>query len=124
MEEGELFAIETFGSTGRGYVNEDMECSHYMMKPGAETMTLRSDKAQQLLRHIAKTYGTLAFCRKWLDRDGFDRHLLNLNHLCEHGAVNKYPPLCDTRGSYTAQFEHTILLKPTAKEILSKGEDY
>lgn len=30
MEEGELYAIETFGSTGKGWVNEDMECSHYM----------------------------------------------------------------------------------------------
>ena len=30
MEEGEFYAIETFGSTGRGYVLEDMECSHYM----------------------------------------------------------------------------------------------
>lgn len=30
MEEGELFAIETFGSTGKGYVREDLECSHYM----------------------------------------------------------------------------------------------
>ncbi len=28
MEEGEVFAIETFGSTGRGYVVEDMECRH------------------------------------------------------------------------------------------------
>ena len=26
MEEGEMFAIETFGSTGRGVVIEDMEC--------------------------------------------------------------------------------------------------
>lgn len=26
MEEGELFAIETFGSTGRGYCIEDMVC--------------------------------------------------------------------------------------------------
>lgn len=95
-----------------------------MMQPNAETMPLRSDKAQQLLKHIAKTYSTLAFCRKWLDRDGFDRHLLQLNHLCEQGAVNKYPPLCDIKGCYTAQFEHTILLKPTAKEILSKGDDY
>ena len=25
MEEGEIFAIETFGSTGRGYVVEDLE---------------------------------------------------------------------------------------------------
>jgi methionyl aminopeptidase len=30
MEEGELYAIETFGSTGKGVVHEDLECSHYM----------------------------------------------------------------------------------------------
>lgn len=124
MEEGELFAIETFGSTGRGFVQEDMECSHYMMVPGGETRQVRSDRAQQLLKHINKTYSTLAFARKWLDRDGFDKHLLNLNQLVESGAVNKYPPLCDVKGCYTAQLEHTILLKPTAKEILSKGNDY
>ena len=29
MEEGEFFAIETFGSTGKGHVHEDLECSHY-----------------------------------------------------------------------------------------------
>ncbi|ESL08400.1 methionine aminopeptidase 2 [Trypanosoma rangeli SC58] len=124
MAEGELFAIETFGSTGRGVVQEDMECSHYMMVPGGEKKQVRSDKAQQLLKHINKTYGTLAFSRKWLDRDGHDRHLLNLNQLVDAGAINKYPPLCDVKGCYTAQYEHTILLKPTAKEILSKGDDY
>lgn len=124
MEEGEVFAIETFGSTGRGFVNEDLECSHYMMVPGAEVMQLRSEKAQQLLKHIHKSYKTLAFCRKWLDRDGYDRHLMNLNRLVDEGAVNKYPPLVDIKGSYTAQFEHTIYLGPTAKEILSKGNDY
>jgi methionyl aminopeptidase len=29
MEEGEYFAIETFGSTGNGYVTESGDCSHY-----------------------------------------------------------------------------------------------
>lgn len=29
MEEGEYYAIETFGSTGKGYVIESGECSHY-----------------------------------------------------------------------------------------------
>ena len=28
MEEGELYAIETFGSTGKGVVHEDMECRY------------------------------------------------------------------------------------------------
>ena len=35
-----------------------------------------------------------------------------------------YPPLCDIRGSYTAQLEHTILLRPTCKEVISRGDDY
>ena len=30
MEEGEQYAIETFGSTGKGVVYEDLDCSHYM----------------------------------------------------------------------------------------------
>lgn len=30
MEENEFYAIETFGSTGKGYVHDDMDCSHYM----------------------------------------------------------------------------------------------
>lgn len=27
MEEGEIFAVETFGSTGKGYVRDDVRCS-------------------------------------------------------------------------------------------------
>ena len=30
MEENEFYAIETFGSSGKGWVHDDMECSHYM----------------------------------------------------------------------------------------------
>jgi len=35
-----------------------------------------------------------------------------------------YPPLVDVKGCYTAQYEHTILLRPTRKEVLSRGDDY
>jgi methionyl aminopeptidase len=41
MEEGEFYAIETFGSTGKGWVNEDLECSHYMKNPDAARVPLR-----------------------------------------------------------------------------------
>lgn len=30
FQENEYYAIETFGSTGKGFVHDDMECSHYM----------------------------------------------------------------------------------------------
>ena len=124
MEEGEFYAIETFGSTGKGYVHEDMETSHYMKDFSAGHIPLRVAKAKSLLNVINKNFGTLAFCRRYLDRLGETQYLLALKNLCETGVVNPYPPLCDVKGSYTAQFEHTLVLKPTCKEILSKGDDY
>lgn len=70
MEEGELYAIETFGSTGKGLISEDGDCSHYMKSFEAQPVPLRHPKAKSLLRHISETYSTLAFCRRWLDRAG------------------------------------------------------
>uniref|UniRef100_K3ZFD7 Peptidase M24 domain-containing protein n=1 Tax=Setaria italica TaxID=4555 RepID=K3ZFD7_SETIT len=101
--EGEFYAIETFGSTGRGVVNEDLECSHYMKN------------FDQLLGTINNNFGTLAFCRRYLDRLGETKYLLALKNLCEAGIV---------QGSYVSQYEHTILLRPTCKEVISRGEDY
>ena len=40
-QEGDFFAIETFGSTGKGVVHEDMECSHYMKNYEAGHIPLR-----------------------------------------------------------------------------------
>ena len=91
---------------------------------------------QKLLQHITKTFGTLAFCRRWLERpDGGsftangnggkqEKYLAALKNLCDVGLVTPYPPLCDVRGSYVAQYEHTLILRPTCKEVLSRGEDF
>eukprot|EP01114_Cavostelium_apophysatum_P009659 TRINITY_DN2288_c0_g1_i1.p2 TRINITY_DN2288_c0_g1~~TRINITY_DN2288_c0_g1_i1.p2 ORF type:complete len:463 (-),score=141.48 TRINITY_DN2288_c0_g1_i1:2035-3423(-) len=124
MEEGEFFAIETFGSTGRGHVNEDLECSHYAKKFDAGHVPLRMASSKSLYNYINKTFDTLPFCRRWLDRGGQEKYLMALKNLCEAGAVEPYPPLCDTKGSYVAQYEHTIYLRPTCKEVLSRGDDY
>nr|AMO02519.1 methionine aminopeptidase 2 [Tityus serrulatus] len=124
MEEGEFYAIETFGSTGKGYVHDDMEVSHYMKNFDAGHIPLRLARSKQLLNVINQHFGTLAFCRRWLDRLGQTKYLMALKDLCDKGIVDSYPPLSDIKGSYTAQFEHTILLRPTCKEIVSRGEDY
>ena len=124
MEEGEFFAIETFGSTGKGYVHDDMECSHYMKNFNAGHVPLRLPKAKELLGLIDRNFGTLPFCRRYIDRLGCKNYLMGLKNLCDAGLVDPYPPLCDIKGCYTAQFEHTLVLKPTGKEILSRGDDY
>jgi methionyl aminopeptidase len=81
MEEGEVYAIETFGTTGKGYVMDQPDCSHYMKDFDAPRVPLRNPKAKGLLNFINKNYGTLAFCKRWLERDGFDRYLIPLKQL-------------------------------------------
>ncbi|RIA87916.1 peptidase M24, structural domain-containing protein [Glomus cerebriforme] len=124
MEEGECFAIETFGSTGKGYVHEDGECSHYAKRHDVGHVPLRVAKAKSLLNTINKNFGTLPFCRRYLDRIGETKYALALKNLVDSGIVESYPPLVDNKGSYTAQFEHTLILRPTCKEVLSRGDDY
>lgn len=95
MEEGEIFAIETFGSTGKGYVRDDvmfprlpsswsslpkqMETSHYAKKSDVPNVPLRVSSARTLLNTITKNFGTLPFCRRYLDRLGHDKYLLGVS---------------------------------------------
>ncbi|XP_075217387.1 methionine aminopeptidase 2-like [Lycorma delicatula] len=124
MEENEFYAIETFGSTGRGQVHNDMDVSHYMKNFDAGYIPLRLGSSRSLLNTINTHFGTLAFCKRWLDRVGCTKYQMALKYLCEKDIVEAYPPLCDIKGCYTAQFEHTIVLRPTCKEVISRGTDY
>lgn len=124
MEENEFYAIETFGSTGRGMVHDDMDCSHYMKNFDTPFVPLRLQSSKQLLGQINKNFGTLAFCKRWLDRAGATKYQMALKDLCDKGVVEAYPPLCDVKGCYTAQYEHTIMLRPSCKEVVSRGTDY
>lgn len=168
-------------------------------------INLRLARSKGLLNVISKNFGTLAFCRRWIDRLGETKYLMSLKDLCDkvfiyenksfscfdildtlkmskmclfyiqwlahfyvmsvcypgwklmmmmtytlykkmqetlcteqrhfvvgmcflmviyQGIVNAYPPLCDIRGCFTAQWEHTLLLRPTCKEVVSRGDDY
>ncbi len=113
----------------------------------ADHSPCRTKGAKQLFGVIEKNFGTLAFCRRWLDRLGEERYIMSLKQLCDVGLVVRarvcvcvcvgevhsltrthtqtaYPPLCDTKGCFTAQYEHTILLHPSSKEVLTRGDDY
>jgi methionyl aminopeptidase len=66
MEEGEFYAIETFGSTGKGVVTDDGDTGIFMLAyddPGLQSKmrSLRNGDAIRLLKHIQRTYSTLAF---------------------------------------------------------------
>eukprot|EP00258_Populus_trichocarpa_P028156 XP_024444175.1 methionine aminopeptidase 2B isoform X4 [Populus trichocarpa] len=122
----ESYEVEINGKVfqGKGYVREDLECSHYTKDFDVGHIPLRLPRAKQLLATINKNFSTLAFCRRYLDRLGETKYLMALKNLCDSGIVQPLPPLCDVKGSYVSQFEHTILLRPTCKEVISRGDDY
>lgn len=86
--------------------------------------SLRVKSSRALLHAIEEHFGTLAFCRRWLDDIGQTRHLMALKNLVDNGIVQQYPPLTDIRGSFVSQMEHTLILRPTCKEVVSRGPDY
>jgi methionyl aminopeptidase len=124
MEEGDVFAIETFGSTGKGYTRDDVGIYGYGRNENARATGLHHASAKSLLKTIDENFGTLVFSRRYLERIGVKSYHLGMRSLVTNGIVEAYAPLIDSPGSYVAQFEHTVLLRPNCKEIISRGDDY
>ncbi|CZT11752.1 probable Methionine aminopeptidase 2 homolog NFIA_034070 [Rhynchosporium graminicola] len=125
MEEGDIFAIETFGSTGKGYTRDDGTAVYgYGRDEYASTANLRSSSAKSLLKIIDANFGTIVFNRRYLERLGVNHYHLGLRELVNQCIVETCGQLADVNSSYTAQFEHTILLQSGGKEVISRGDDY
>jgi methionyl aminopeptidase len=142
MEEGDVFAIETFGSTGRAYLHDDTGVYGYGRNEHARATGLHHASARSLLKTIDENFGTLVFSRRYLEHLGAKSYHLGMRSLISNGIVQMYEPLVDIKGSYVAQFEHvsitcsddrfiadqdfsqTVLLRPNCKEVISRGDDY
>ncbi|KAL1599805.1 hypothetical protein SLS60_007610 [Paraconiothyrium brasiliense] len=124
MEEGDIFAIETFGTTGKGRMMDDVGIYGYGRNQNVNTAGLHHASARSLLKTIDANFGTIVFAKRYLERIGAKNYHLGMRSLVQHGVVESYSPLVDIPGSYVAQFEHTVLLRPNCKEIISRGDDY
>ena len=92
-------------------LHEERRWAHPLRLPSKQLLSF----IKNFTRSLSAAAGLTAPARKYL---------LALRNLCDVGIVQAYPPLVDIKGCYTAQYEHTILLRPTCKEVLSKGDDY
>lgn len=99
MEEGEVFAIETFGSTGRGVLHDDVgpqflfqSCSMelrsnsqqvgiygYGRNEDVSSANVRLSSAKSLLKTIDANFGSLVFCRRYLERLGVKNYHLGVS---------------------------------------------
>lgn len=107
MEEGEVFAIETFGTTGRGTTRDDVSFPSLLRpqsrprKIAESNMCLTETQvgtygyglnenaplkvnlpfasAKRLHKTIRENFGTLVWCRRYLDRLGTERYLAGVS---------------------------------------------
>lgn len=109
MEEGDVFAIETFGSTGRAILRDDVSVYGYGRNEHVNTSGPHHVSAKSLLKTIDENFGTLVFARRYLERLGVKNYLLGMKTLVSNGVIDSYGPLVDIPGSYVAQFEHVSM---------------
>lgn len=125
IKPGCLYAVETFATTGRGYVCDGDGCSHYILNRHVKKH-VPCAKTRKVLNTIINTMGTLPFCPRYIDRvvpnsTGSRVCIERLARMC---LLDPHPPLVDSSGALVAQFEHTVFLSDIGKEVLTRGDDY
>ena len=70
MEEGDIFAIETFGTTGRAWLRDDVGVYGYGRNSHVDGSGIHLSSAKSLLKTIDENFGTLVFAKRYLERLG------------------------------------------------------
>lgn len=98
MKEGEIYAVETFPTTGNGEIFNDKECNHFMINK----IPKNNDKTSL----IYDQRSTLPFCPRWFDFD-----------IPDSKYITKYPVIKTKDKGIVAQYEKTIYIKNNGVEI-------
>ncbi len=110
MEEGEVFAIEIFASTGKGSVHSTNASYIYELNPFIGRVPLRRKLSKQILGYINKNYKTLPFAERWLAKDFRMGVIFGLQELVNTNKVKAHYVLAEEKGEFVAQSEETILV--------------
>ena len=119
MEEGDVFAVEIFASTGNGSIHNTNYSYIYELNPYAGRVPLRRKTSKQLLGHINKNYKTLPFAERWLAKDFRIGVAFGLQELIQQGKLKVHYVLSEQKGAFVSQSEETIMITENGFEQLT-----
>ena len=119
MEEGEVFAVEIFASTGEGSVHNTNSAYIYEMNPYAGRVPLRRKTSKKILGLIKKNYKTLPFAERWLAKELKIGVAFGLQELVKQNKVKAHYVLSEQKDAFVAQSEETILITEDGYEQLT-----
>jgi len=118
---GGAYAIEPFGTNGRGYVVED--------RSSIQIFALRSIRGSvsgfeaEVLDVIRSRFSTLPFCERWLvDLGDIDAVRGALRGLVAKKILTQYPVLVEAGRGMVAQFEETVYVTSSGVYITTNPE--
>ena len=117
IEEGEVFAVETFSSTGEG-TTHPLNYGNIYQLALRHIPKIRNQAAKKLVGFIAKNCKTLPFSqRTWAKEIAVPRFALN--DLISTGVFMEYKVLSDVKGCFVSQSEKTVYVHEDSVEILT-----
>ena len=132
MNENEIFAIETFATTGNNNIynvsDTDIQHTHFMRNDNIKLNLFNKHiKKYEINNYFDKLFElnkNLPFNKFWINTNKPDKLKKEIYELVNCKFINAYAPLADNKGALTSQEEHTIFIKESGIINLSKSDDY
>ncbi len=111
IEEGMIFAIEPFMTSGAGRVSERSETEIYSV---VSSKPVRMRMAREILAEVEK-HKTLPFAKRWLSNP---REII-ISKLVRDGILRAYPVLTEVTREPVSQAEHTVIVEENGARIIT-----
>ncbi|MHA1675341.1 MAG: type II methionyl aminopeptidase [Promethearchaeota archaeon] len=109
FEEGDVFALECFASTGTGTITRAPHCHIYEYNISTDRTPFRGKVTRRVMGWISKKKKTLPFSTRELVKE-FRTGKFAIRELTNSGKLVQHHVLREAKGEYVAQFEHTFIV--------------
>jgi methionyl aminopeptidase len=115
VEEGEVYAIETFASTGSGNITDLPRPLIYQLLPVRVPVRFKGTK--QFLGITRKEYKEFPFAKRWIAERMSPASLeMAIKELEKNGALFGHNILAEEKGEFVSQHEHTVIITERGHE--------
>ncbi|TFG33792.1 type II methionyl aminopeptidase [Candidatus Thorarchaeota archaeon] len=115
VEEGEVYAVETFASTGSGNITDLPNPTIYQLLP--IRVPLRFKGSKEFLGIARREYKEFPFAERWLaERMKHASLKMAIRELRQNGALFAHHILAEEKGEFVSQHEHTVIITEKGHE--------
>jgi methionyl aminopeptidase len=115
VEEGEVYAVETFASTGSGNVSDLPNPLIYQLLPIRVPVRFKGTK--QFLGIARKDYKEFPFAERWMAQQMKHATMkMAIRELQQNGALLAHHILAEDKGEFVSQSEHTVIITEDGHE--------